>query len=226
MRCLNCGRIMQEFKGDYRYKESGLRNIVLKNITMVTCECGEEGPMLPAIKKIHRDIVLELVKKKALLTCPEIRFLRLEMELKATDFAKMLGVTKVTVSRWQTGEKPIGQTNDKLIRVLSIEKLKAKSNDHKLNKLDLLAGLIAGNYPVASQAEDIFIDVKPYYSTADVGWDNAVQEEMAREYSDKLQESVEDILADVKLKGDMPVFIDSSDNILKSGDSYEFALAA
>jgi putative zinc finger/helix-turn-helix YgiT family protein len=120
MKCPRCGSSdMVAIKGDYRYAESGLKNVMLKGITLHKCKnCGELLPEIPHIKKLHAKIALELLYKEGSLTGEAIRFLRKEMRLKANELAALLGVHKVTVSRWENNEEKIGPSSDRLLRYI------------------------------------------------------------------------------------------------------------
>jgi len=120
---------------DYQYTESGLSNVVLKNITVYKCPCGDEMAEIPAIERIHQKIAEYLFRKPALLSGEEIRFLRKEMGLKAVELANLLGVSKVTVSRWENSAKPIGILSDRLIRLLYLGFLEKKA---RMSKGDIL----------------------------------------------------------------------------------------
>ena len=67
-----------------------------------------------------------LIKKASSLTGKEIRFLRKELLLKANELATVLGVTKVTVSRWENDKEKIGLTTDRLIRLFYTQKFQEK----------------------------------------------------------------------------------------------------
>lgn len=135
MKCPECGQTMIKGMRDYRYIESGLSNVILKNIPVYKCPCGNEMPEIRAIERIHQKIAEDLFRKPALLTGEEIRFLRKEMGLKAVELANILGVSKVTVSRWENQTKPIGVVSDRLIRLLYLSFLEKKG---KLSKEDIL----------------------------------------------------------------------------------------
>ncbi len=161
MNCPTCGGNMTETKRDYKYTESGLDNITLENLTMLVCGCGEEMPVISNILDVHRDIALEIIKKNAPLTGPEIRFLRKEMRINGTVFGEMLGVRNVTVSRWETGEVSIGSVSDKLIRYLFVNKMGSKEN--KLIQIDIPEGNLQ-----ASQEIQVMIAVDDLMTTQDI----------------------------------------------------------
>jgi putative zinc finger/helix-turn-helix YgiT family protein len=119
MQCPQCGSPEMVEKGDYPYAESGLKNVVFRGVTLHKCsKCGELLPEIPHIKKLHAKIALELLYKEGPLAGEEIRFLRKEMRLKANELAPLLGVHKVTVSRWETNEEKIGPSSDRLLRYI------------------------------------------------------------------------------------------------------------
>jgi putative zinc finger/helix-turn-helix YgiT family protein len=119
MLCDKCKVEMKKIKTNYQYTESGLKNVVLKGISAYKCtKCKEINPVIPRIKEIHRMIGEDLINKNSLLMGNEVTFLRKEMEIRAKDLAQILGVTKVTVSRWENEREQISPACDRLIRLL------------------------------------------------------------------------------------------------------------
>lgn len=118
MRCLECGgKTRARRRQAYKYIESGLSNVVLNGVTVHTCEnCRTQYPELPAIQKLHNAIARAILTQETGLRGEEVRFLRKQMGIKATDFAEMLGVTKVAVSRWENSRRPLPPVTDRLIR--------------------------------------------------------------------------------------------------------------
>jgi putative zinc finger/helix-turn-helix YgiT family protein len=110
---------MQTKIRDYEYVESGLKNVVLKNITVHECKaCGEVLPEIRNIKQVHKWIADYLIRKQGPLMGEEFRFLRKAMGMSAKELAQRLGVNPVTVSRWETNEANIGPQSDRLLRAL------------------------------------------------------------------------------------------------------------
>jgi putative zinc finger/helix-turn-helix YgiT family protein len=113
----------------YHFIESGLDNIYLVGITVYRCDsCEEELPEIPSIAQLHDKIAERLVTKPSILAGPEIRFLRKNLGLLASEFAKFLDTTPVSVSRWETGEQPVAKENDKLIRYFFLRYKEEKTN--------------------------------------------------------------------------------------------------
>ncbi len=170
-KCPACGRRMRRtIRDHYPYVESGLTNVRLNGVPVYGCPCGEELVELPRVHTLHTVIAQKLVTKPAPLSGPELRFVRKFVGLKAVDLAKDLGVSPVTVSRWENEEESIGKTNDQLFRfrmvlkVVEEQRAQAEAAYQTIANafLDLL-GQIASlkpvesspNTPVMIEAEEI-----------------------------------------------------------------------
>lgn len=119
MKCSNCDKKMRASTAkDYHYTVSGLDNVYLSGMPLYKCTCGEVMVEIPNTEELHTAIVGELLRKPTLLSGEEIRFIRKQMKLKAVNLAKQLDVDPVTLSRWENSSAPIGQANDKLLRLM------------------------------------------------------------------------------------------------------------
>lgn len=116
--CPNCGKLQGTFRGDYRYLESGLDHVIICDVEIIRCSCGEESALIRGILAVHKAIANCLLEKETQLTGKEIRFLRKEMDLKGRDFANLVGVDNATLSRWENGKTKPSIKADRLIRVL------------------------------------------------------------------------------------------------------------
>ncbi len=128
MKCPFCNKKMAAKKDPYHYTESGLDNVFL-HTDVYKCGCGETIADIPNIYGLHELIAKALVKKESRLMSKEIKFLRKKMHLKAKELADMLGVTKVTVSRWENDVENIGIANDKLIRFIYAQMFQEKCKE-------------------------------------------------------------------------------------------------
>ncbi|MDI6852161.1 MAG: helix-turn-helix domain-containing protein [Deltaproteobacteria bacterium] len=117
MICPNCQRKQKIQPGEYHYTESGLPNVWLIGVEIFECECGESFAFIPCIQELHKLIAHELITQENSLSGLEIRFLRKTMGLKAKDFAELLGVKNVSVSRWEHGEFSPPEPTDRFIRL-------------------------------------------------------------------------------------------------------------
>lgn len=123
--CINCAKSQETFRGDYKYLESGLDNVMICDIEMIKCSCGEESALIPRILAVHEAIANCLLEKETQLTGKEIRFLRKEMGLKGKDFADYVSVDNATLSRWENGKTKPSVKADRLIRVLYAVRMKS-----------------------------------------------------------------------------------------------------
>jgi putative zinc finger/helix-turn-helix YgiT family protein len=119
-KCFECGSSLKISKDkSYNYKESGLDNIILVGIKQSYCsKCKETFVTIPKVEVLHRAIGKAICCKKALLDAGEIKFLRKELHLKGKEFARSLGITPETVSRWENNNQTISEGEDRLIRTL------------------------------------------------------------------------------------------------------------
>src|SRR5437870_2437733 len=103
MKC-PCGGTFQERRGDATLEEGGVK-VVLRDVDLYTCDnCGNEAHAIPNMKGLFRHIAVTLARKKARLAPKEIRFLRKHLGYSSQDFAKRVGVSRTTVSKWEREE--------------------------------------------------------------------------------------------------------------------------
>jgi len=154
MKCMECGAGMRKTKGDYRYTESGLDDIVLKNIIIHKCKsCGEDEVSIPATDELHKLIAFFLVLKPDPLHGKEVRFLRKMLGYTSEEFADALKVKRVTVSRWENSPKEISPDRDNHIRLFFLNK---KSDELKKSPsvMRVLRTLVA-NLPIKKDRPEI-----------------------------------------------------------------------
>jgi len=120
MKCVCCGHLMKKKKVNYNYTESGLKNVILKELVIWDCaNCGDESIEIPNIEDLHNLIARKIALQKNKLLPEEIRFLRSHLGFSSKDFSvKILRVKPETLSRWENGKSLIGDTPEKLLRVL------------------------------------------------------------------------------------------------------------
>jgi transcriptional regulator with XRE-family HTH domain len=136
-----CGNAATVVRGDYRFAESGLDNVMLRDVELLRCEkCGSVTPMLSKINRLMRVIASALVLKPSALTGPEIRFLRKHIGLTGERFGRKLGLTKEHVSRIENEKHAAGQQTDRLVRylVISVAPLLRTDLDALFEQLDHL----------------------------------------------------------------------------------------
>jgi putative transcriptional regulator len=103
----------------YRYKESGLDDVVLRRGYATRQTPYGETVAIHDVEGVHRKIAAKLVKQPYL-TGAELRFLRLEMDQTQAELAKTLGTSEQTLSLWERDrKKPIPETAAKLLQVIA-----------------------------------------------------------------------------------------------------------
>jgi putative zinc finger/helix-turn-helix YgiT family protein len=118
MKCMECGGSVTTKREDVKYDFSGLPGVTLKNIEVSRCaECDEYEMAIPRIEELHGLIAGVLIAKRSRLTPEEIRFLRKLLGWSGADFAKAMGTTPETVSRWENGATAMGVQADRLLRL-------------------------------------------------------------------------------------------------------------
>lgn len=118
-RCSNCGKPVRRVQGNYRFRESGLSNVVLKNIDILECgDCGNHDPIVPRPSEMLTVLASAIAKKPCPLDGEEVRFLRKYADMTAETFASYIGADKTTISKWENNQIPIGTISDRLIRAV------------------------------------------------------------------------------------------------------------
>jgi len=142
--CVECGGpVKTRREKHYRYPECGLPNVVVDGVEITECRrCGETYTGIPAIEGLHRAIAAAVIYKKGRLASQEIKFLRKSLGWSGVDFAKRMGTSAETVSRWEHGRAPMGSASDRLLRLLV-----AKETPVTEYQVDVLAQLAGDDRP-------------------------------------------------------------------------------
>jgi DNA-binding transcriptional regulator YiaG len=107
----------------YHYTESGLDNVWIDGIELVTDADGDEVLSIENINGLHRAIALGIIECNGAMDGKELRFLRTEMGLTQAELGKVLQKEALTVGRWERGETPIDPNADTIIRLIAMERL-------------------------------------------------------------------------------------------------------
>ena len=118
--CPTCGKPMLQKTSNYHYKESGLDNVFLENVTVYKCSCGITYPSIFRVPRLHALIAERLLEKPALLEGEEIRFLRKTLSMSSKGFSEALGVGLTTYSKWENNRQQHSAPNDRAIRAMYI----------------------------------------------------------------------------------------------------------
>jgi putative zinc finger/helix-turn-helix YgiT family protein len=121
MTCIQCGGKLTMKRENYRYIASGLSNVTLLGVKVRRCaKCGDHEVVIPHIEELHRVLAAAVVREKSRLSKDGIRFLRKYLGYSGVDFAKVVGVSAETISRWENGKEKMGSSAEKLVRMLVV----------------------------------------------------------------------------------------------------------
>jgi YgiT-type zinc finger domain-containing protein len=121
--CRECGGVMEGRKGEYKYVESGLNSVILKDILVFHCtKCNEIVPEIPAAGILHLVIARRILLKNTLLSGSELRYLRKLCGYSVNEFAEIMGSSKAVISRWEN-QSLHGEGTDRTVRLLVTAKL-------------------------------------------------------------------------------------------------------
>jgi DNA-binding transcriptional regulator YiaG len=157
--CSECGGNARMERQDYRIPESGLNNVVLMDLEVVTCgDCKSVSPRIPNHDDLMRTIAVALIDKPSELAGDEVRFLRKYLGEGSTSFAQMLGIDRSHLSRVENGAMAISRQTDRLVRTLALihepELLeKFKTLGRYATILDRLSAIEADSNPVQVQLD-------------------------------------------------------------------------
>jgi putative zinc finger/helix-turn-helix YgiT family protein len=119
--CRECGKSATIVRKDYWFKESGLNNILLKDIEVVICaQCKSESPRIPNHDDLMRTIAVALIDKPFELAGDEVRYIRKYLGEGSTAFARMLGIDRSHLSRVENGAMEISKQTDRLVRTVAL----------------------------------------------------------------------------------------------------------
>jgi putative zinc finger/helix-turn-helix YgiT family protein len=133
LNCLECGGALRATRMDYEFAESGLDNVILKNLEVLVCDqCKTVTPRLPRLNELMRTITLAVIAKPYALEGQDVRFLRKFLGLTNEAFAAILNVDKSHLSRVENGAIPVSASADRLVRLIALglgENLEQKARD-------------------------------------------------------------------------------------------------
>jgi len=110
---------MRTRRENHKYVASGLSGITLLRVEVSRCsKCGEFAVAIPRIEQLHRAIATILIQKKSCLTGDEVNFLRKYLGWSGADFARHIGVTPETVSRWEHDKEVMSPPADRALRLM------------------------------------------------------------------------------------------------------------
>jgi putative zinc finger/helix-turn-helix YgiT family protein len=134
MKCPDCNEPMTVTQENYSYEGSGLPYVTLVGVEVRRCAaCGEHEVVIPKIEQLHRTMAMAVIEKRTRLTAAEIRFLRKYLGWSGVDFARHMGVTPESVSRWENEREQMTAVADRLLRLMVVTKTPV--SDYSLDAL-------------------------------------------------------------------------------------------
>lgn len=117
MKCIECGSDMTTKKENVPFQ--ALPGTVLVGVDVSRCRaCGAYEVAIPAIDKLMHMLANVVIRKPARLVGAEVRFLRKYLGYSSGDFAKRIGSSPSTVSKWENDAQPLGLHSDLLLRAM------------------------------------------------------------------------------------------------------------
>ena len=134
MKCPDCNQPMTVAHENYGYAASGLPYVTLVGVEVRRCAaCGEHEVVIPKIELLHRAMAMAVIEKRTRLTAAEVRFLRKYLGWSGVDFARHMGVTPESVSRWENEREQMTAVADRLLRLMVVTR--APVGDYSLDAL-------------------------------------------------------------------------------------------
>lgn len=130
-RCPVCGKGALEIRREPRRYGRGI-DVILMDLEVRHCQtCGEEFEVIPNIERLHEAIARDLAKSGHRLRAGEVRFLRTHLGYSSADFARVMGVSPETVSRWESKGAPkrMALSAERLLRLMVLQNEPVRSYD-------------------------------------------------------------------------------------------------
>lgn len=108
---------------EYRYKASGLDNVILVGLPECRDDDGESCITIPHINLLHKAIATSIVRRRGGMSGQELRFLRTLMGMTQAELAQKVSRDAQTIGRWEREEFENDPNAEALIRLIVAERL-------------------------------------------------------------------------------------------------------
>jgi putative zinc finger/helix-turn-helix YgiT family protein len=162
MRCDNCGsNTLERQSGPYHYTESGLPNIYLKNVKWARCsKCNDVHVEISRIGQLHRCIASYVVLKNNFLTGPDMVFLRKMLKKTQRAMADDLGISEVSLNRWENENRGHTKAMDTLFRMIYLS-LQDDEYTHEANQKIMEAMIRHFGSIKKSNSKPVSVEIDP-----------------------------------------------------------------
>jgi transcriptional regulator with XRE-family HTH domain len=165
--CEACGKQRRYSVADsYRYIESGLDNVILRNVDIVECACGGRV-VLRAVPTLLRIVAACFAYKPARLKGREVRFVRSVLG-RSKDFADAISVTPEHLSRVENGQDTVSPAMDKIVRLRFVLELLKVDGLAQLFDIDELQTIIDKKLPTDDAGLALYLTYRgPHIGASD-----------------------------------------------------------
>lgn len=118
-KCIECGS--QDLK--HSVETVPFNGVAKVEANVYVCQnCGERFEGFARVEELTRELAHNIARRVERLRPLEIRFLRKYLGYSGKDFAKFLGVTPETISRWENADNPMQMqlSTEKLVRMMAL----------------------------------------------------------------------------------------------------------
>ena len=151
--CSVCGSKASVVRGNYRLSESGLSNVVVHGIELVTCpRCRNIDPIIPRMNDLMLLLALAVVSQPYRLKGEHVRYLRKYLSMSGVEFSRLIHVDKSTLSKWENNGDVVGEQSDRLIRAVTLalgEGMKGKMEQ------------VVRSFPEIQESRNVRIEIDP-----------------------------------------------------------------
>ncbi len=126
---------------DVHYTESGISNLVLEGVAVWVCPNGHDPVIeLPDVDALYQRLSESIVVKPGPLAGEEVRFLRKQLGFASKEYARLIGITPVHLSRSENSDT-VSRLVDRVARLVYVQGLAARGVRFPHDLLELFARL-------------------------------------------------------------------------------------
>jgi putative zinc finger/helix-turn-helix YgiT family protein len=117
--CVECGGDLRITREAHKYSLHPKWSATIADAEVRRCpKCGHFEVVIPKPDALHRTIAIEVIRKPAKLSGPELVFLRGQLRMSARELSKVIGVVHESISRWENDVLPVSPPVDRLMRTM------------------------------------------------------------------------------------------------------------